>query len=102
MLLTTTDIRADYEVLGFVKGSRVRTRHLGHDILATLRKLVGGEITEYAKLLEETRDEAMQAMIAEAEKLGANAIIGIRMTTNSITSGAAEMVVYGTAVRIKG
>lgn len=102
MLLTTTDIRADYEVLGLVKESRVRARHVGHDLLAFLRKLVGGEITEYAKLLEETRDEAMQAMIAEAERLGANAIIGIRMITNSITSGAAEMVVYGTAVRIKG
>jgi len=102
LLATTDDLRAEYEVLGMVKGSRVRARHVGHDIVAGLRKLVGGEISEYAKLLEETREEAIQAMVAAAEKLGANGIIGIRMTSNSITAGAAEMVVYGTAVRIKG
>ena len=102
LLTTTDDLRADYEVLGLVKGSRVRARHVGQDIVASVRKLVGGEITEYAKLLEETREEAIQAMIAEAEPLGANAIIGIRMTTNSITTGAAEIIAYRTAVRIKG
>lgn len=102
LLATTDDLRAEYEVLGMVRGSRIRTRHVGHDIVATLRKLVGGEITEYAKLLEETREEAIQSMVAEARKLGADAVIGIRMTSNSITAGAAEMVVYGTAVRIKG
>lgn len=101
LMTTTTDIRADYDVLGLVKGSRIRTRHLGHDIVAGLRKLVGGEISEYAKLLEETREEAIKEMVAEAERLGANGIIGIRMTSNSITQGAAEMVVYGTAIRIK-
>lgn len=102
MLLTTTDLRVDYEVLGLVKGSRIRARHLGHDIVAGLRKLVGGEISEYSQLLEETREEAIQAMVAEAKKLGANAIVGVRMTSNNIATGAAEMVVYGTAVRIKG
>ena len=102
MLLTTTDLRVDYEVLGLVKGSRIRARHLGHDIVAGLRKLVGGDISEYSQLLEETREEAIQAMVAEAKKLGANAIVGVRMTSNNIATGAAEMVVYGTAVRIKG
>ena len=102
MLLATTDtMNAEYEVLGMVKGSRVRARHLGHDIVAALRKLVGGEISEYAQLLEETREEAIQAMIAEARKLGADEVIGGRMMSNSITAGAAEMVVYGTAVRFK-
>ncbi|OUN01718.1 MAG: hypothetical protein BAA04_12745 [Firmicutes bacterium ZCTH02-B6] len=103
MLLTTTDdLRAEYEVLGLVKGSRVRSRHVGQDLVAGLRKIVGGEITEYARLLEETREEAIQEMKAEARRLGANAIIGVRMATNSITTGAAEIVVYGTAIRIKG
>jgi len=69
-------------VLGMVKGSRVRARHLGHDIVAALRKLVGGEISEYAQLLEETREEAIQAMIAEARKLGADAVIGVRHDVN--------------------
>lgn len=101
LMTTTTDIRADYEVLGLVKGARIRARHLGHDIVAGLRKLVGGEISEYAQLLEETREEAIRAMVQEAEKLGANGIIGIRMTSNSIAQGAAELVVYGTAIRIK-
>jgi len=103
MLLTTIDdLRADYEVLGLVRGSAVRARHVGQDLLAALRKLVGGEITEYARLLEETRDEAVEKMVEEARKLGADAVIGIRMTTNAITTGAAEMLVYGTAVRFKG
>src|SRR5690606_33472072 len=98
---TTDDLRADYEVLGLVRGSAVRARHVGQDLLAGLRKIVGGEITEYARLLEETREEAVQKMISEAQKLGANAVIGIRMSSNAITTGAAEIVVYGTAVRIK-
>lgn len=101
LLATTDDLRADYEVLGMVKGSRVRTRHVGHDIVASLRKLVGGEISEYAQLLEETREEAIAEMMDEAKKLGADAVIGVRMTSNNIAAGAAEMVVYGTAVRFK-
>ena len=101
LLATTDDLPAEYEVLGMVKGSRIRARHVGQDIVAQLRNLVGGEIPEYAKLLEETREEAIKAMVAEAEKLSADAIIGIRMTANSIASGAAEMVVYGTAVRFR-
>lgn len=102
MILTTVDLKADYEILGLVKGSRVRSRHLGQDLMASVRKIVGGDITQYAQLLEETREDAIQAMIQEAKSLGADAIIGVRLTSNSITDGAAEIVAYGTAVRIKG
>lgn len=102
MILTTVDLKADYEILGLVKGSRVRSRHLGQDLMASVRKIVGGDITQYAQLLEETREDAIQAMIQEAKSLGADAIIGVRLTSNSITDGAAEIVAYGTAVRMKG
>ncbi len=78
----------------------MRARHLGMDILAALRKLVGGEITEYAQLLEEAREEAIKAMVRQAEDLGANAVIGIRLASSTITTGAAEVIAYGTAVRI--
>lgn len=101
MLLATTDLRVDYEVLGLVRGSRMRARHLGMDILAALRKLVGGEITEYSKLLEEAREEAIGAMVREAAALGANAVVGVRLASSTITTGAAEVIAYGTAVRIR-
>jgi uncharacterized protein YbjQ (UPF0145 family) len=101
MLLATTDLRTEYEVLGMVKGSSTKAKHLGKDIVAGLRKIVGGDVKEYAELLQEARDEAENRMIAEAEKLGANAIIGIRFSTSSISQGMAEMLAYGTAVRIR-
>lgn len=100
MLLTTTDLRTQYEVLGMVKGSSTKSKHLGKDIVALIRKVVGGDVKEYAELLEEARDEAEERMVAAAKKMGANAIIGIRFSTSSISSGVAEIVVYGTAVRI--
>jgi len=100
-LLATTDLRTEYEVLGMVKGSSTKAKHLGKDIVAGLRKIVGGDVKEYAELLQESRDEAESRMIAEAEKLGANAIIGIRFSTSSISQGMAEMLAYGTAVRIR-
>jgi uncharacterized protein YbjQ (UPF0145 family) len=101
MLLATTDLRTEYEVLGMVKGSSTKAKHLGKDIVAGLRKIVGGDVKEYAELLQEARDEAENRMIAEAEKLGANAVIGIRFSTSSISQGMAEMLAYGTAVRIR-
>jgi len=100
ILLATTDVRTDYEVLGMVRGSCLRARHLGQDILAGVRKLVGGEVTEYAALMQEAREEALKQMIREAQELGANAVVGIRFATSTITTGAAEVIVYGTAVRI--
>jgi len=100
MLLTTCDINVEYKVIGMVKGSSMRAVHLGKDILAALRRIVGGTVTEYADLIEEAREEAMQKMIAEAHKLGANGIIVIRFSTTTITTGAAEIIAYGTAVKI--
>ncbi len=100
MMLATSDLRAEYEVLGMVRGSCMQATHLGGDIMASLRKLVGGEVSEYSNLLKQARDEAIEAMIAEAKDMGANAIIGVRFSTASVTSGAAEVIAYGTAVRI--
>jgi len=100
MLLTTCDINVDYKILGMVKGSSMRAVHLGKDILASLRKLVGGTVTEYAALIDEAREEATAKMVAEAEKLGANGIIVIRFSTTTITTGSAEIIAYGTAVKI--
>jgi len=100
MLMATSDLRTDYEVLGMVRGSCMQATHLGGDIMASLRKLVGGEVREYSNLLKRARDEAVENMTAEAEKLGANAVIGVRFSTASVTSGAAEVIAYGTAVKI--
>ena len=100
MLLATSDLRTDYEVLGMVQGSKVKAVHLGKDIVAGLRRLVGGEVTEYSKMITDARQTALDEMVAEGEKLGANAIIGIRYTSSSVGQGIAEIVVYGTAVKI--
>ncbi len=100
MLLATVDLNTEYKVLGMVRGSTMRARHLGQDIMASLRKLVGGEVTEYASLLAEARERALAEMVREAEKLGANAVIGVRLGTSTITMGAAEVIAYGTAVKI--
>ena len=104
MLLVTTDTVAGREidaVLGLVRGSTVRAKHLGTDIVASLRNLVGGEVREYASLLAGSREQATDRMIAEAEALGANAVLAVRMQTSTITQGASEVMVYGTAVRLK-
>jgi uncharacterized protein YbjQ (UPF0145 family) len=100
MLLATSDLRTEYQVLGMVQGSRVKAVHLGKDILAGLRRLVGGEVTEYSKMIEDARRAAVEDMIAEAEKLGANAIIGVRYASSTVGQGIAEIVAYGTAVKI--
>ena len=85
-------------VLGVVTGSVVRARHLGRDVLATLRGLVGGEIREYTELLAEARDEAIRRMVEKAKRMGANAVIAVRLATTAVMSGAAEILAYGTAV----
>lgn len=100
MLLATSDLRTDYEVLGMVQGSRIKAVHLGKDIVAGLRRLVGGNVTEYAKMIEDARENAIEDMINEAEKMGANAIIGIRYSSSNVAQGIAEIIVYGTAVKI--
>ncbi len=88
------------ETLGLVRGSTIRARHMGRDIMAGLRNIVGGEVKEYTLMLAQAREEAMQRMIEQAEKMGANAIVGIRFVTSMVMSGAAEMVAYGTAVKV--
>ncbi len=84
--------------LGLVRGNTIRARHVGKDIMAGLRNLVGGEVTEYAKLLAESREQALDRMQEEAEQLGADAIISLQFQTSVIMGGAAEMMAYGTAV----
>ena len=89
------------ETFGLVKGTTVRARHVGTDIIAYLRNLVGGEVLEYTKMLAEAREQALDRMTDEARKLGANAIVDIRFSTSDIASGAAEVLVYGTAVKLE-
>ena len=100
MLVTTPDVpgRRIVKTLGLVRGNTIRARHLGKDIMAGLRHLVGGEIHEYAKLLAESREQALDRMLTEAHELGANAVISMRITTSVVMGGAAEMLAYGTAV----
>ena len=104
MLITTQDNFIDYDIvktLGLVKGNTIRARHVGKDILAGLRTLIGGEITEYTKMLAESREQAYDRMIAQAEEFEADAIVCVRFTTSSVMAGAAELLAYGTAVKLK-
>jgi uncharacterized protein YbjQ (UPF0145 family) len=89
------------EHFGVVSGSTVRAKHAGKDFLAGLKNIVGGELKAYTELLEESRDEATQRMIAQATQLGANAVVNVRYATSSVAQGAAELYVYGTAVRVE-
>jgi len=89
------------ETLGLVKGSTIKARHIGRDVMAGLRNVVGGEVKEYTVMLAQAREEAVQRMIEQAEKMGANAIICTRFVTSMVMSGAAEMVAYGTAVKVE-
>ena len=89
------------EVKGLVQGNTIRARNVGRDIMAGLRNIIGGEITEYTRLMTESRAEATQRMVEEAEELGANAVLGVRFTTSTVISGAAELLAYGTAVVVE-
>ena len=86
------------KTIGMVKGNTIRARHIGRDIMAGLRGIVGGEITEYTKMMAQAREEAIQRMTADAEKQGANAIVSMRFTTSMIMQNASEILAYGTAV----
>ncbi len=101
MIIVNTDFVSGktLETISIVRGSTIRSKHLGKDILSGLKTLVGGEITSYSKMLNEARQIATQRMVEEAEKLGADAIINIRYSTSNVMSGAAEVLVYGTAVK---
>lgn len=104
MKLTTQDRFDDAEIaetLGIVRGNVVRTRSVGFDILAALRNLVGGEVTEYTKLMAEAREQAMDRMTAQARETGADGVVTVRFSTSMIMQGAAEILVTGTAVKFK-
>ncbi len=104
MIVTNTETvpgKTIVEFYGMVSGSTVRAKHLGKDILASLKNLVGGELTSYTELLNEARQEAMQRMFQEAESIGANAVVNVRFSTSSVAQGAAELFAYGTAVRVE-
>ena len=88
------------EAIGIARGSTVRARHLGRDIFAGLKNLVGGEISEYTKLLADAREEALARMIHDAENMGADAILNVRFTTSQVMAGSSEILAYGTAVKI--
>ncbi len=104
MLITTQDQLADYDItqtLGLVRGNTIRARHLGKDIVAGLRSIVGGEIIEYTKMLAEAREQSIDRMVEEADGLGADAIVCMRFTTSPVMQGAAELLAYGTAVKVR-
>lgn len=104
MLLSTTEGvpgKAIREFFGVVSGSTVRAKHIGKDIMAGLKNIVGGELKGYTELLQEARQEALERMIAQAESVGANAVVNVRFSTSNITQGAAELFAYGTAVRVE-
>jgi uncharacterized protein YbjQ (UPF0145 family) len=104
MIVTTTFSVPGREVaviLGVARGNAVRARHIGSDIVASLKNLVGGEIQEYTKLMAESREQALDRMIAHAESLGADAVVGMRLGTSMIMTHAAEIVAYGTAVKLR-
>ncbi|MBN2226043.1 MAG: YbjQ family protein [candidate division Zixibacteria bacterium] len=104
MIVTTTETipgKKIIESLGLVKGNTIRARHIGHDIMAQMRNIVGGEVSDYTKMLAETREQSLDRMVEEAVKLGANAIVAVRFSTSYIMQGAAELLAYGTAVIVE-
>lgn len=101
MIITTSNQvegKKIVKTIGLVRGSTIRARHMGRDIMAGLRSLVGGEITDYTKMMAESREQALQRMTTNAEKQGANAIVGVRFTTSMIMQNASEILAYGTGV----
>jgi uncharacterized protein YbjQ (UPF0145 family) len=101
MMMTTTEVVVGKRVartLGLARGNTIRARHVGRDILASLRNIVGGEIREYTKLMAESREQALDRTVDEATRMGANAVLGLRFSTSYLSSGAAELLAYGTAV----
>ena len=104
IILATTETipyREINEIIGIARGSTVRARNIGRDIVAVFKAIVGGEVSEYTKLQADSREQALQRMVADAEQHGADAVIGIRITTSMVMNGAAEIAVYGTAVKLK-
>ncbi|MGO4888512.1 YbjQ family protein [Anaerobacillus sp. MEB173] len=104
MMIATTEFIPGKEVMeykGFVKGNTIQAKHIGSDIMAGLKNIVGGEIKEYSSMMEKARKVAIKRMVEEAESLGANAIISVRLQTSSVMNSASEIVAYGTAVVVE-
>ena len=104
MLISNTEFISGREIgehLGLVRGSTVRARNFGRDFFAGLKNIIGGEITEYTKLLADSREQAIKRMTDDAARLGADAIINVRFTTSAVMQGSSEILAYGTAVRLK-
>jgi uncharacterized protein YbjQ (UPF0145 family) len=103
MIIVTTETiknREITETLGLVRGSTVRARNIGRDILAGLKNIAGGEISEYTKLLADSREQALERMVSDAQTLGADAIVNVRFSTSAVSQGAAEILAFGTAVKL--
>jgi len=104
MIVVTTDAIPGMEIIqsmGWVKGSTIRARHIGTDIVASLRGVVGGEVIEYTKMMGEAREEAISRMVEDAEAQGANAVVGLKFTTSMVMQNASEILAYGTGVVVK-
>ncbi len=104
MLMSTTETIEGKKIvkhLGLVKGNTIRARHLGRDIMAGLRNIVGGEITDYTKMMAESREQSLDRMIEDAQNLGANAIVGVKFATSMVMQSASEILAYGTAVVVE-
>jgi uncharacterized protein YbjQ (UPF0145 family) len=103
MILVNTDFISgkEFETLRLVRGSTIRSKHLGKDLMAGLKTIVGGELTSYTEMLDEARAIATKRMVEDAETIGADAVINIRYATSNVAQGAAEVLVYGTAVKFK-
>jgi len=104
MLLSTTDTIHDKKIvrhIGLVRGNTIRARHIGRDIMAIIRHIIGGEITDYTKMMAESREQAIDRMIEDAQNLGANAIVHMSFSTQMVMGGASEILAYGTAVVVE-
>jgi len=104
MIVVSTDFvpgKRIVKTLGLVKGNTIRARHIGKDVLAAMKNLMGGEIEEYTKMVAESREQSLDRMVEQARELGADAVINVRFTTSSMMQGAAELLAYGTAVKLE-
>ncbi|AKB18269.1 MULTISPECIES: YbjQ family protein [unclassified Methanosarcina] len=104
MIIATTDTIAGKQItqtLGMARGNTIQAKHIGKDIMSGLRSVVGGELTEYSEMLEEAREKAINRMVEDAEKMGADAVVNVRFMTSMVMAGAAEILAYGTAVKIR-
>lgn len=104
MIVVTTDTipgKKIVKVFGLVRGNTIRSRHIGRDLMAVFKNLVGGEISDYTKMMAESREQSLDRMIEDAESFGANAVVGVKFATTSMMQGASELMVYGTAVTVE-